>query len=84
MGDASLHRDLTGGVLALAGSEDAAEHQLVHLLRLHAGPGQGLLHHHGTQLGGGGVLQASAKGTDGGTAAVDHIDFFHSVTSKMM
>ena len=83
-GDAGLQRALAGHVLAQTGGEDAAEHDLVHLLRLHAGAAQRLLDHGGAHLGGGGVLQASAKGTDGGTAAVDHIDFFHSVTSKMM
>ena len=36
-GDAGLHSGLTGGVLAQAGGEDTAKHDLVHLLGLQAG-----------------------------------------------
>ena len=55
----------------------AAEHDLVHLLGLHAGTLQGFLHHGGAQVHGGHVLQAAAEGANSGTAAVDNIDFFH-------
>ena len=82
-GDAGLHSGLAGRVLAQTSGEDAAEHNLVYLLGLHAGAVEGFLHDHSAHLSGGHILQASAKGTDGGAAAVDNIDFFHrSVTSK--
>ena len=72
-GHAGLDGHLAGGVLALGGGQDAAEHHLVHLLGLHVGPRQRLLDHDGAQVGGGGVLQASAKGAHRGAAAADHI-----------
>ena len=72
-GHAGLDGHLAGGVLALGGGQDAAEHHLVHLLGLHVGPRQRLLDHDGAQIGGGGVLQASAKGAHRGAAAADHI-----------
>ncbi len=78
-GHAGLQSGLAGGVLAQAGGEDAAEHDLVHVLRLHIGPVQGLLDDGGAQLGGGGVLQGPAEGADGGAAAVDDINFSHDV-----
>ena len=80
IGDAGLQLHLAGHVLALGGGEDAAEHQLVHLLRLHPGAGEHFLHHHGAHVGGGGVLQAAAEGADGGTTAVDNINFFHNMS----
>ena len=77
VGQARLHAHLAGGVLAQGGGEHTAEHQLVHLLRLHSGAVQRLLHHHGTQLRCGGVLQAAPEGAHCRPAAVDHIHFFH-------
>ena len=65
--------------MAQAGGEDAAEHDLVHVFGLHAGPVQGLFDDGGAQLGGGGVLQGPAEGTDGSAAAVDDINFSHDV-----
>ena len=72
-----LHAHLTGHILALGGGEDTAEHQLVHLLGLHVAPLEHVLEHGRAQVGGGNVLQRPAKGTHGGTAAVDYIDFAH-------
>ena len=79
IGDAGLDGDLPGHVLALSGGQDAAEHDLVHLLGLHAGAVQRFLHHDGAHLGSGSVLQGAAKGTNGGSAAVDDIKLFHDV-----
>ena len=47
------------------------------VLRRHVCTLQSLLDHHGAHLGGGGVLQGAAKGTDGGAAAIDNIQVFH-------
>ena len=77
IGDASLHRDLTGGVLALTGSEDAAEHQLVHVLGSDVSALQGFLDNDSAHVHGGGVLQRATKGADSGTAAIYDIKFFH-------
>ena len=77
IGDTGLHRDLTGGVLALAGGEDAAEHQLVHVLGSDVSALEGLLDHDSAHVHSGGVLQGAAEGADGGTAAVHNIKFFH-------
>ena len=79
VGDTGLDGDLAGHVLAQTRGQDAAEHQLVHLLGLHAGAVQSLFDHNGAQLSGGGVLQAAAEGADGGAAAVDDINFSHDV-----
>ena len=81
VGQAGLHAHLTGGVLTLGRGEDAAEHQLVHLLRLHAGPVQSFLHHHGPQVGGRRIFQAAAERAHCRPAAVDNIDFFHPIIS---
>ena len=78
-GHTGLQRGLAGGVLAQASGQDAAKHDLIHVLRLHTSAVQSFLDDNGTHLCGGGVLQASAKGANSGTAAVDNIDFFHSV-----
>ena len=77
IGDTSLDGDLTGHILALGRGQDAAEHQLIHILGSHVCALQSLLDHHGAHFGGRGVLQGAAKGTDGGTAAVDNIQVFH-------
>ncbi|MPM80724.1 hypothetical protein SDC9_127774 [bioreactor metagenome] len=79
IGDAGLDGHLTGNVLAKARGQDAAEHNLVHLLGLHARAVQGFLNHDGSKVGGGNALQGSAKRTDGCTAAIHDIKFFHDV-----
>ena len=82
VGDTGLDGDLTGHVLAQTGGQDAAEHQLIHVLGSNVGPLQGLLHHDGAHLSGGGVLQGTAEGTDSGSAAVDDVQVFHSIFSS--
>ena len=79
IGNAGLDGDLAGHVLALGSGEDAAEHDLIHVLRLHTSAVQGLLDHNRAQLRSGSVLQTAAKGADGGTAAVHDIKIFHDV-----
>ena len=69
-------RDLTGGVLALASSEDAAEHQFIDVLGSDVSALQSFLDHDGAHVNSGGVLQGAAKGADGGTAAIYDIKFF--------
>ena len=76
-GHTGLQGDLTGGVLAQTGRQDAAEHDLVNILGLDTGAVQGLLDDNSAELNGGGVLQGAAKRTDSGAAAVDNIDFSH-------
>ena len=76
-GQTGLQGDLTGGVLAQAGGQDAAEHDLVNVLGLHAGAIQSFLDDDSAQLDSGSVLQGAAKGADSGTAAVNDIDFSH-------
>ena len=78
-GHAGLHSGLTGGVLAQGGGEDAAEHDLVHVLGGHVGPLQGLLDDQSAQLYGGSILQRAAIGADGSAAAVNNINFLHHV-----
>ena len=79
VGDAGLDGDLAGHVLPKTRGQNAAEHQLVHLLRLHAGAVQSLFDHDSAHLGGGGVLQAAAERADSGSAAADDIKIFHDV-----
>ena len=74
---AGLHAHLTGHVLALTGGEDAAEHQLVYMLRSDTGTVQRLFDHDSAQLGGGLILQGAAEAAQSGTAAVHYIDVFH-------
>ena len=45
------------------------------LARLRASPDND-----GAQLGGGGILQGTAKGADRGTAAIHDIEFFHGIS----
>ena len=78
-GHAGLHSGLTGGVLTQGGGEDAAEHDLVHVLGGHVGPLQGLLDDQSAQLYGGSILQRAAIGADGSAAAVNNINFLHHV-----
>ena len=40
----------------------------------------GFLDNDGAQLGGGGILQGTAKGADRGTAAIHDIEFFHGIS----
>ena len=72
--------DLTGDVLAETGGQNAAEHQLVHVLGGDVGALQGFLDDVGAHVGGGSVLQRAAEGTDGGAAAIDYIQLFHYVS----
>ena len=77
VGDTGLNGNLTRHILALCRSQDAAEHQLIHVLGSNVGTLQGLLDHDRAHLGGRSVLQGAAKGTDSGSAAVDNIQVFH-------
>jgi len=79
MGDAGLDGGLAGHVLALGGGQDAAKHDLIHLLGLHAGTVQSLFDDDGTQIDGRGVLQRAAKGTNRGSAAIHNIKISHSI-----
>ena len=79
VGQARAHADLTGDVLTKTGGQDAAEHDLVHLLGLHAGTVQSLFDDDGTQIDGRGVLQRAAKGTNRGSAAIHNIKISHSI-----
>ena len=79
IGDTGLDGDLAGDVLAQTGGQDAAEHDLVHVLGSDVGALQGLLDHDGAHLGSGGVLQGAAEGTNCGSAAIDDIQFFHVI-----
>ena len=56
-----LHSGLAGRVLAQTSGEDAAEHNLVYLLGLHAGAVEGFLHDHSAHLSGGHILQLPPK-----------------------
>ena len=79
IGDTGLDGDLASHVLAQPCGQDAAEHHLIHVLRSHIGALEGLLHHDGAHLGGGGVLQGAAKRADSGTAAIHYIQILHVV-----
>ena len=79
--NAGLDGNLTGNVLTLSSGQDAAEHDLVHVLGSHVGALQRFLDNDSAHLGGGGVLQGSAKGADGGTAAVDNVQILHDSSS---
>ena len=79
IGDASLDGNLAGHVLAEASGQDAAEHQLIHLLGLHAGAVQSFLNDDGAQIGSGGVLQGAAKRANSGSAAIHNVKIFHGV-----
>ena len=80
VGQARAHADLTGDVLTEAGGQDAAEHQLIDVLGSDVGTLEGFLDNDGAQLGGGGILQGTAKGADRGTAAIHDIEFFHGIS----
>ena len=77
VGKTGAHADLTGDVLAEAGGQDAAEHQLIDVLGSDIRALEGFLHDNGAELSGGGVLQGTAEGTNSGTAAIDDVQFFH-------
>ena len=77
IGDASLDGDLACDVLALSSGQDAAEHQLVNILRSDVGALQRFLNDDSAHLRGGSVLQGAAEGTDSGSAAIDNIQIFH-------
>ena len=77
VGQACAHADLAGNVLAEAGGQDAAEHQLIDVLGSDVRALEGFLDNDGAELSGGGVLEGTAEGTDSGTAAVDDVQFFH-------
>ena len=79
IGDAGLDGGLAGHVLALGGGQDAAKHDLIHLLGLHAGTVQSLFDDDGTQIDGRGVLQRAAEGTNRGSAAIHNIELFHDL-----
>ena len=74
---AGFDAHLAGNVLTLSSRQDAAEHQLVHLLGLDTGAVHSFLDHDGTQIGSGNILQGATKGTDCGSAAIDNINFRH-------
>ena len=66
-------------MVALGGGQDAAKHDLIHLLGLHAGTVQSLFDDDGTQIDGRGVLQRAAEGTNRGSAAIHNIELFHDL-----
>ena len=72
--------DLTGDVLTETGGQDAAEHQLIDIFGSDVRALEGFLDNDGAQLGGGGILQGTAKGADRGTAAIHDIEFFHGIS----
>ena len=76
-GHAGLDGGLAGGVLAQAGGQDVAHHDLIHTLRGNAGAAQGLADDDGAQLHGRGALQRSAEGADGSAAAVYDVNILH-------
>ncbi len=80
VGEACAHADLTGDVLAEAGGQDAAEHQLIDIFGGDVRALEGFLHDDGAELSGRGVLEGTAEGTDSGTAAVDDVQFFHVIS----
>jgi hypothetical protein len=61
--------------VARLGVDHVAEHHVAHVLALDAGAGDGLLDHGGGQVDGGDVLQAAAKGSDGGAHTAGDDDF---------
>ena len=81
IGDTGLDGHLAGNVLALGSGQDAAEHQLIHVLRSDICALQSFLDHDGAHVNSGGVLQGAAKGADGGTAAVDNVQILHDSSS---
>jgi hypothetical protein len=52
-----------------------AEHHVAHVFAIHASARQRFAHDQRGQFCGGGVLQAAAVGTDGGTHAADNNNF---------
>ena len=78
-GDTGAQRHLAGHVLSLGGGENAAEHDLIHLLRLYVGALKRLGHDGGAQLGGGHVLQGAPEGANGSAAAIDNVDVLHKL-----
>ena len=80
IGKTRLDADLTGDVLTETGGEDAAEHQLIHILRSDTRALERFLDNDRTQVGGGGVLQGAAEGADSRTAAVNNIQIFHDIS----
>ena len=80
IGDACLNADLSGNVLAETGRQDAAENDLVHVLRRDVRALERFLDDQRAHIHGGGVLQRAAKGTDGGAAAIHDIEFFHGIS----
>ena len=77
IGDTGLDSHLTGNVLAQTGGQHAAEHHFINSLGGDVGAVQGFLDHDGTQIHSGGVLQGTAKGTNGSSAAIDDVQIFH-------
>jgi hypothetical protein len=57
------------------GVDHMAEHHVTHVFAIHASTRQRFAHDQRGQFGGGGVLQAAAVGTDGGTHAADNNNF---------
>ena len=84
IGNAGLDGDLAGHVLTLRSGQDAAEHQLIHVLRSDIRALQSFLDDDSAHLGGGRILQGAAKRTDRGSAAIHNIQIFHNISSYMM
>ena len=57
------------------GVDDVAKHHVAHILAVHIGTGQRFADHLRTQLGGGDVFEAAAKGSDGGSDGADNYNF---------
>ena len=80
VGKTCAHADLAGDILAETGGQDAAEHHFINVLGSDVRALEGFLDNDGAQLGGGGILQGTAKGADRGTAAIHNIEFFHGIS----
>ena len=76
-GNPGLEGGLAGHVLAQAGGQNAAKHDLIHILGGNIGALERFLDDNGTHLGSRNVLQGPAERADSGTAAVHNIDFSH-------
>ena len=80
-GNAGLHADLASHILAQAGGQHTAKHDLIHVLGGDIGALQGLLDHDRAQIGCGDILQRATKITNSSTAAVYNVHFAHDITS---
>ena len=73
---------MTRDVTVFGDLSDAAKNDLVHLLRLDAGPLDGSLDRDRAEIGGGQIRIRPLKLTDRGTSAADDDDVFHEDTSS--